>query len=187
MLILLLTLSCKNEGAQKANVNTSASVVIDTVVPIDTLQVKPPVVTIIKDNLLDRMATRAQLSQFVLALSDSGLDSLLQTQSGPFTVFAVLNPSNMSAVKEWGKKDSLQWPASYIIDGAYSTPTIYKSFSSLRPQTTFTTLNEKQFTLFDRRDTLFIEFNQESPKAYLYSSDLQASNGIVHLIKFVGD
>ncbi|MEP2936941.1 MAG: fasciclin domain-containing protein [Gilvibacter sp.] len=175
---------CKNDAVQKPDEASAKIPVADSVVA-SYAEVKAPAVVVIEDNLVDRMVTRAQLSRFVAALKASPLDSMLKTEQGPFTVFAVLNPTKMALAKDVSVDENANWPASFIIKGEYTTPTIYKSFSSVRPQTTFTTINEKQITMYDLRDTLFFELHPSNTKAFLYSSDLRASNGIVHLLKFV--
>jgi len=170
-------------------VNQEATLVnfTDTIAtPIAATIIDIPVV-VLKDNLIDRISQRAQLSQFAHALKASALDSVLKVEEGPFTVFAVLNEQEIAAAKQSSTQKSETWPASYIVKGAYSTPDIYKGFSSLMPQTTFKTYDQKQITIYSLRDTLFFKFNAEKRTAYLYASDLYASNGVVHIIKFLAD
>jgi hypothetical protein len=142
---------------------------------------------VLKDNLMDRIGKRPLLSQFAHAIKTATLDSILKTEKGPFTIFAIVNEQEIAAAKPSNANENTAWPASYIINGEYSTPEIYKGFSSLMAQTNFTTYDQKQITIYNLRDTLFFKFSGEQRTAYLYASDLYASNGVVHIIKFLKD
>ncbi len=188
ILTSLTLLSC---GQEVAKTNHPEAIVIQTIDSLaiqDSITVSVLEVVIQPNNVVDRMVERPQLSQFVAALSNTTLDSILKTEEGPFTVFAVLNSQEIRAVtakSDFGEISG--WVASYIVKGAHSTPNIYKSFSSLRSKTSFKTYNVKEIAIYELNDTLFFESNSNEKKAWFYSSDLHASNGIVHIIKYLED
>lgn len=125
-------------------------------------------------NILDLASENPQLSQLVAAIEAAGLTDALE-QAGPITVFAPNNDA-FAQLDQTDLTALLADPASlgdilqyHVVEGSYPT-------SELSDGDTLTTLEGTDLTVSVTGDTVTVG------GAEVVQADLEASNGVIHVI-----
>lgn len=121
-------------------------------------------------SILDKLKSNSQTTQFAQALEDAGINERL-SQSGPFTVFA---PTNAAFDElSMGQKSDANLLLNHILTGMATE-------RSLRAMSDITCLSGQTISVQNQSgNNLTIEGNRIS------TSNIKASNGVIHIIEGV--
>jgi uncharacterized surface protein with fasciclin (FAS1) repeats len=123
-------------------------------------------------SILEKLTSNSQTSQFAQALKDAGIHERLN-ESGPFTVFAPTNTAfdELSV----GQKSDSNLLLNHILTGMATE-------RNLRAMSDITCLSGRTITIQNKNgNNLSVESNR------IISSNIKASNGVIHIIDGVID
>lgn len=196
LLFVFVTLSCKNDKedeAGKDDVNTENS---------ETVEEKAEVVTPVKRELTDddrkvlnsvfaRLMTTKEVSTYASVLVTAGLNEILLNESGPYTILGpsneafnkvprekmryYQNTANIEAFKTLAKN--------HIVEGSIDSATLVQDIKN-KGSVTLTTMAGSELTAKMNGTDITIT-DSEGNQATIGKSDINASNGVVHILDTV--
>ncbi|RFN59885.1 fasciclin domain-containing protein [Marixanthomonas ophiurae] len=185
-IIASITLACKNDTKEPVKIEED---VVKTA-PEKVKKVKKELTVAEKEQLnsvMSKLMVTDETKNFASALVSSGLTDMLSKNKGPYTVFAPSNTAFDSITNE--KRRKILDPKNketlsnllknHIVEGEVDSSTLLQK--SKGNSNTFKTLGGSTLTIKKQASDLVI-VDANGAKAVLGKSDINGSNGLVHVI-----
>ncbi|MBT0609086.1 fasciclin domain-containing protein [Aequorivita echinoideorum] len=144
------------------------------------------------NSVMSRLMSAEESKKYTSFLVSAGLTEVLSNEAGPFTILAPANeafdslaPEKMQFLLNPANKENLsKLLKSHIVEGKYDSATMVQSIKKNSGKLMLKTLDGSSLTA-STRDMDIIITDQKGTKAVMIKSDINGSNGVVHVISKV--
>lgn len=168
LLTVLLSCDKKRSSQEESNASTIKNKNLQALVE-DTLLV---------NNLLDRMKARSELSMLVSSIDTLDVVRALQYHNKKRTLFL---PSNNAIKMQQKELHFNEIISKHEVVGAFSTITLTRNIRNHGGAFLLTTVGGQTLIAYKEGNTIFLK-DSEGNRARLSHSDIEATNGLIHVI-----
>ncbi len=189
VLISISIIACKNEN-KETTPNSESETNVEEKAP--TYQIKDSLKNKMANSVVSKMMFTDESKSFVRYLISVEMIDQLSLEDGPFTILAptneafnALTEAQLSSFQNYREKAFLASVLkSHIISGNFDSATLVQEIKKNRGNLSLTTLSGAELKLSKKGSDIIVT-DENGTKAKIGKSDINASNGVVHLVDVV--